>query len=994
VTVTDANGCNSSTSASVSVTVNPLPAAPTISASGATTFCAGGSVDLTSTAGTTYLWSNTQSTQTITVTSSGTYTVQITDANGCTSSTSNAISVTVNPLPATPTITVGGPTTFCDGSSVVLTAPAASSYLWSTSANTQSITVTAAGSYTVQVIDGNGCISSSSAAVNVTVNPIPPTPTITAGGPTTFCAGGSVVLTSSATSGNTWSPGGALTQSITVNSSGTYTVTQTLLGCTSAASAPVVITVNPIPAAPTITAGGPTTFCVGSNVVLTSSASSGNTWSTSETSSSITVSSSGNYTVTQTVLGCTSPASAPINIVVNTIPAIPTITASGPTTFCAGGTVVLTSSSPTNNYWSNGLQTQSITVSASGTHVVQVITNGCASGTSAPVNVTVNALPPAPTIVTGTTESICAGASVVLTSSATSGNIWSLGSQNTQSITVSAAGSYTVTVTDANGCTSNPSIPTVVTVNPLPAAPIISANGPTSFCIGGEVTLTSSYSSNNVWSSSSTANSITVSANGTYTVTHTDANGCTSPASAPVTVTVNPTPAAPIITASGPTSFCSGGSVVLTSNQPMGNSWSNSSMNQSITISSSGVYSVIYIDGNGCASPSSSPVSVTVFANPAAPSISPSGPTTFCNGSNVTLTSSYTSGNSWNPGTAITQAITVNTSGTYTVTYTNANGCFATSAPIIVNVIPTSNIPTITANGPTSFCAGGNVILTSSDPNSTWSTGATSQSITVTTSGGYFVSGNQTGCPSANSAPVNVTVFAAPPAPSITPSGPTTICENEELYLFSSGTGTNTWSTGTIGPVIQATTSGIYTVTVANGSGCTATSAPINVTINPLPVVTLTPFTPLCSYASPFAITNGQPAGGSYTGDGITNNVFYPAQAGVGASLVTYEYTDVNGCTASAIDIIQVNDCAGIEENERFFAMYPNPTNGVFQVVSTNAPIDKIVIYDAQGKLIFVEGYHGVSQLSFDMTSYATGVYYVEIRSNDYIERSPLIINH
>ena len=114
-------------------------------------------------------------------------------------------SVTVNALPVTPTITAGGPTTFCDGGSVTLTSSAGTSYLWSNGATTASINITTSGSYTVQVTNASGCQSAVSAATNVTVNAIPPTPTITAGGPTTFCDGGSVTLTSSAETSYLWS---------------------------------------------------------------------------------------------------------------------------------------------------------------------------------------------------------------------------------------------------------------------------------------------------------------------------------------------------------------------------------------------------------------------------------------------------------------------------------------------------------------------------------------------------------------------------------------------------------------------------------------------------------------------------------------------------------------------------------------------------------------------------------------------------------------------
>src|SRR5213076_2329256 len=107
----------------------------------------------------------------------------------------------------------------------------------------------------------NGCTSPASAATAVTVNPIPATPTIGAGGPTTFCTGGSVTLTSSSATGNQWflngNPiGGATNNTFVASASGSYTVVVTLSGCTSAASAATTVTVNPIPATPTITPGG------------------------------------------------------------------------------------------------------------------------------------------------------------------------------------------------------------------------------------------------------------------------------------------------------------------------------------------------------------------------------------------------------------------------------------------------------------------------------------------------------------------------------------------------------------------------------------------------------------------------------------------------------------------------------------------------------------------------------------------------------------------
>ncbi|HJQ41140.1 MAG TPA: xylanase, partial [Thermoanaerobaculia bacterium] len=118
-----------------------------------------------------YLWSNGATTQSIVVTATGNFDVTVTNASGCSSAKSPAVAVTVNPNPATPAISASGPTTFCQGGSVTLTAPASASYLWSNGATTQSIVVTATGNYSVVVRNAAGCSSAASAAQSVTVNP-------------------------------------------------------------------------------------------------------------------------------------------------------------------------------------------------------------------------------------------------------------------------------------------------------------------------------------------------------------------------------------------------------------------------------------------------------------------------------------------------------------------------------------------------------------------------------------------------------------------------------------------------------------------------------------------------------------------------------------------------------------------------------------------------------------------------------------------------------
>jgi hypothetical protein len=434
----------STPSTTTTVTVNPLPATPTITPGGPTTFCTAGSVNLTSSSASGNQWYlngtpiDGATNQVYTANSTGDYTVMDTNS-GCSSAPSAATTVTVNPTPATPTITPGGPTTFAAGGSVTLTSSSASGNQWYLNGNPvggdQAYIATAAGDYTL-VITASGCASSPSAATTVTVNPTPPTPTITPGGPTTFCTGGSVTLTSSSASGNQWylngNPiGGATDQQCIVNASGDYTHTVTTNGSTSAASTATTVTVNPIPATPTITPSGPTTFTAGGSVTLTSSGAGGNQWYRNghllggATNQGYIVNSTGDYTVTNTASGCSSTASTATTVTVNPIPGTPTITPGGESTFCAGGSVTLTSSSVDGNQWYlngnpiSGATAQQHNAATSGDYTLTVTTSGATSAPSAATAVIANT---APTLTYPTQHTLTFGLSLNITPTAASDN--------------------------------------------------------------------------------------------------------------------------------------------------------------------------------------------------------------------------------------------------------------------------------------------------------------------------------------------------------------------------------------------------------------------------------------------------------------------------------------------------------------------------------------------------------------------------------------------
>ena len=244
--VSQANaGNDESMRVAITIVVNALPATPTIAASGSTTFCTGGSVDLTSSAASGNVWSTNATTATITVSATGNYSVTVTDANGC-SSTSAPISVNVSSAPA-PTISASS-TQACSGDVVTVTASAADSYLWSTGETSQSIQVTNTAAVYVTVTNANACNGvGQSATTNITFTATP-----TAAG--SFTTAGNVVTFTNTSTGATaysWDFGDFTNSSATAPAhayaaNGTYTVVLTAINgnCTNTATFEISIEVG------------------------------------------------------------------------------------------------------------------------------------------------------------------------------------------------------------------------------------------------------------------------------------------------------------------------------------------------------------------------------------------------------------------------------------------------------------------------------------------------------------------------------------------------------------------------------------------------------------------------------------------------------------------------------------------------------------------------------------------------------------------------------
>lgn len=708
-TVTGANG-NCTSTQTISVNVNTTPTV-SINANPAS-ICTGQSTVLTASGATSYTWSanaGSATTSTVSVTPGSTTTYTVTGDNGSCINT-QTVSITVGSAPSL-SITATN-SVICSGQSVVLTASGATTYTWSAnagSATTSSVSVSPGTNQTYTVTGDNaGCIGTQTFAVSVGTTPT----VITSASPTVICSGQSTVLSASGATSYTWSTnaGSATTSTVSVSpgTSDTYTVIGESGGCTSTET--VAVTVN---AAPTLTiTATPAAICNGSSTTLTGTGASSYTWSAnagSATTSTVTVSPS--ISTSYTLTGDNGSGCLSTQVIAVTVNNGPTDIDSAITAAACGqtnGSFTLTSvngGSPNyqinfNNTGFSAIGSFPYTVGSLGAGIYPVViqdNNGCTYTTS--VNITnIGGI----TSVSNTTQNaMCnpANSGVIILTGVTGGtgpyqvsinggpltNIVSF----PDSLKNLAAGSYTLTVQDASGCI-NTSVVSVGGQTGPSSAVSATANDTCNNNVGALTvsgvtggTPTYQYSLNGGPLQSSGV--FTGLANGNYTVTIEDANGCTYTLTDSVGLTTVPSPT---VTAQGPTTFCQGGSVVLSSSSAAGNTWSNSATTQTISVNGSGTYSVS-VTISGCTVTSNT---ITVTVNPT-PTISVNSGN-ICQGSSTSLTASGASTYTWSPATGLSSAngspVTANPASTtvYTVDATDANGCI-TSSTTTVTVNPT-----------------------------------------------------------------------------------------------------------------------------------------------------------------------------------------------------------------------------------------------------------------------------------------------------------------
>jgi PKD repeat protein len=678
---------------------------------------------------------------------------------------------------------------------------------------------------------------------------------------------------------------------------------------------------------------------------------------------SVTYTAAGTYTITHTAANASGTSTAVSSTI--TVSANPNVAVSS-ISVCPGNPGILSATGATTYSWNTGATTPSISVTPTITTNYTVVgTNAAGCVNTKTVSVTLNSIP----TVAASNATICTGASANLSATGAITYTWNTGATTSSiSVTPTITSNYTVIGTNAAGCTNTRTVS--VTVNNLPNTAVSSST----ICSGSTGTLVASGASTYTWNTGATTANIAVSptVNTNYTVTGTSAAGCVKTTTASVTVG-----SAPSIAANS-TSVCAGSAATLNATGVTTYTWNTGATTSSISVSpvSTTVYTV---SGNltGCASVATKTVSVNVVSNP---TVTVSN-ATICAGASANLSASGATSYAWNTG-ATTASITVTptTTTNYTVTGLNAAGC---SNSKVVNV-SVNALPNVAASSAT-ICLGGSTNLIASGASSyTWNTGATGSSLNVspTSNTTYTVVGTSAaGCVKTTTALVNVTS-----APSISVNS-ATICSGSTATLSANGVTTYTWSTSSNATSVNVnpTATTIYTVS-GNLTGCPAIATQTAiVNVNALPNVTLGSVTgPLCVNNAAVSLS-GSPAGGIYSGVGVSGSNFDPAVSGAGSFTISYYYTDINSCSATATQTVDVSLCTGINEvNDVSISVFPNPTRELIHVKMDASVVDHatIQLYDAIGKLVISETVNN-TVTTLNLANYAKGMYTIRVVSEE-----------
>ncbi|MDB4438789.1 SpaA isopeptide-forming pilin-related protein [bacterium] len=780
----------------------------------------------------TYAWSNAGSTETITDLAPGVYTVTVTDnISGCTTTCQTSIDASV-----TISCFASSTATNCGVANGIATATVNNgtcnySYMWSNAGTTASITGLNAGSYSVTITDNlSGCITSCSVSVD---NSSSLTCNATSSASSCDLANGSATVTGFNGSGNyayIWS-NAAMTQTINNLAAGTYSVTITDMstGCSTTCSTSVTSSSNII-----CNATSTKTSCGIANGSATVSVNNGSgnftyLWSNSATTQIVAGLAAGTYTVTVTDVtsGCTTTCQTTVG---SSNPIACSASGTGVNCGVSNGTATVSVTNGTGNYsylWSNLYTSQTITGLAEGNYSVTV--TDVASGCTTSCSVTISGSNTISCNATGTNAS-CGQSNGTATVSVSSGSgnytyLWNT-NNNTQSIYGLDAGTYSVTVTDATtGCTTNCSV--FISESSAPTCNASSTNASCGFANGTASVTTFGGSGiySYLWSNSLQTQTISNLTAGTYTVTVTDAAGCSTVCSATVSSTQAVTCAA---TSTNESCGTSNGTSSVTANGGTGSYtylWSNGGTGSTIVGLSAGTYSVTVTDTQGCSSVCQTSLGSSNNAICSVTSIPEN-----CGMMNGSATASASGGIApytykWS-NNSTTQSIINLATGTYTVTVTDVVGCSSISSV----TVGSTSAPTAIMSSTSAACnlAGGTASVSASGGlggyTYLWSNAATTSQIINIVAGTYSVTVTDSyGCSAVNSVVVN-----AAAAPTCTASSSPATCGVNNgtatvTAVGGSGGYSYAWNTAGNTATITNVLPGTYTVVVTDSNGCTAT---------------------------------------------------------------------------------------------------------------------------------------------------------------------------
>jgi gliding motility-associated-like protein len=502
------------------------------------------------------------------------YRVRVVASNVPFISSDNGVNIIIGNLLSS--LSLGNDTAICSGTSFTLTPTGAgtgSTYQWSTGSTASSIIVNAPGTYWVTVANGN-CTGSDTMVVTQATSL-----NVNLGNDVTICPGQSANLFPAIQPlGATYLWSNMSTSStISVNTAGTYWLTVTNGSCTGSD------TVNVIQAsALNVNLGNDTMICPGQALSLsagTQPVGATYLWSNGATTSSITVTTGGNYWLTVTAGACT--GSDAINV---TLGVSPDVDLGNDIALCAGQSATLTPATQpvgATYLWNTTATTPTINVNTGGAYTLTVTDGGCTGNDT----IVVTSIPPI-NISLGNDITICEGQSTVLTPSGqTSGLIylWNTGATGT-SISVSAAGTYWVTAS-ATGCSDSDTI--VIAEQP---SPDVNLGNDTTICEGAPLTLSSTQptGSTYLWSTGDSQSALMVNATGTYSLTVTY-NGCSATDEIHVVEL-----SSPLISLGRDTTLCSGQQVLLpqsiTAIDPYSIAWQDGSIQNSLWVKTNGLY--------------------------------------------------------------------------------------------------------------------------------------------------------------------------------------------------------------------------------------------------------------------------------------------------------------------------------------------------------------------------------------------------------------------